>query len=104
MEKGRVQKLVELVDYQHGSVVSRQIMKLATGTVTLFAFDAGEGLTEHTTPHDALLHVLEGATAIEIGGRASELKEGEAVILPADVPHAVRAPERFKMLLIMIRA
>jgi quercetin dioxygenase-like cupin family protein len=101
---GEICDAKEMLDYQEGSVVSRQIVKSGGGTVTVFAFDQGEGLSEHTTPHEALLMLLDGRAAVEIGGEARMVKEGEMVLLPANVPHALKAPERFKMLLIMIRS
>jgi quercetin dioxygenase-like cupin family protein len=96
--------LVELVNYQAGSVVSRTIVKKPTGTVTLFAFDDGEGLSEHTAAFDALVHVLEGEAEIAISGKAMRAKAGEAVLMPAQQPHALKAVTRFKMVLTMIRA
>jgi quercetin dioxygenase-like cupin family protein len=96
--------LMELVNYQAGSVVSRTIMKRPVGTVTLFAFDEGEGLSEHTAAFDALAHVLEGAAEIVISGKAVRTKAGEAVLMPAHQPHALKAITRFKMVLTMIRA
>ena len=95
--------LAALVDYQTGSVVSRTLVKARAGTVTVFAFDAGEGLSEHEAPFDALLFVIEGRATVRIGGEDHAMGAGEIVRLPAGVPHAVQAPERFKMLLIMIR-
>jgi quercetin dioxygenase-like cupin family protein len=92
-----------LVDYQTGTVVSRTLVKKPTGTVTVFAFDAGEGLSEHTAPFDALVLGLEGEAQITIAGTPCQVRAGEFVRLPADQPHAVRAVQRFKMLLIMIR-
>ena len=92
-----------LLDYQDGSVVSRTIIKKPTGTLTLFAFDEGEGLSEHSTPHDAVVEVLDGKVKITIGGVAHEVGAGEGLLLPATVPHALLAVTRFKMLLIMIR-
>lgn len=100
---GQVARLVDLVDYQDNSVVSQQIVKSEAGNVTLFAFDRGEALSEHTTPFDALVQVLDGEAEIAIAGKPLRLKEGDAVIMPADQPHAVRAVGRFKMLLTMIR-
>jgi quercetin dioxygenase-like cupin family protein len=97
-------KIAELVDYQDGSVVSRIVVKAETGNVTLFAFDEGQELSEHTAPFDALVHVLDGEVAIEISGKPFLLKTGEAIIMPADEPHAVKAVKKFKMLLTMIRA
>ncbi len=98
-----VQSLGSLVDYQAGSIVSRQIVKDRGGSVTSFAFDAGEGLSEHTTPHEALLQVIDGTARVEIAGEAHTVGAGEIIHLPAGVPHAVQANERFRMLLVMIR-
>ncbi|MHC4107466.1 MAG: cupin domain-containing protein [Planctomycetota bacterium] len=84
--------------------MSRALIKDKAGTVTLFAFDAGESLSEHETPYDALLYVLDGSTVVTIAGTAHTLGSGQVVRLPADVPHAVHAEKRFKMLLIMIRS
>ena len=94
---------LDLVVYQTGSVVSRTIVKEKTGTVTVFAFDKGQGLSEHATPFDALVHVLDGTAEITIGGKASRLGKDDLVLMPANVPHAVKAVERFKMMLVMIR-
>ena len=102
--KSQILKLVEMVSYQEGSVVSRQITKADAGNVTLFAFDEGQELSEHTAPYDALLHLLEGQAEIHISGQPYELGAGEAIILPANAPHAVKAKTKFKMLLTMIRA
>ena len=95
--------MAELVAYQAGAVVSRQITKAEAGNVTLFAFDKDQELSEHTAPFDALVHVLEGETEIKISGKPFRLQTGDAIIMPADEPHAVRAVQRFKMLLTMIR-
>jgi quercetin dioxygenase-like cupin family protein len=95
--------LLSLIQLQEGSVVSRTLVKKATGTVTLFAFDTGEGLSEHSTPHDALVQILEGSASITVGGTPHEVEAGEVLLLPADIPHALTAPEPFKMLLTMIR-
>ena len=95
--------MAELVNYQDGSVVSRQIIKAEAGNVTLFAFDKDQELSEHTAPFDALVHILDGGAEIKISGQAFELKTGDAIIMPANEPHAVRALTRFKMLLTMIR-
>jgi quercetin dioxygenase-like cupin family protein len=100
----QILKVAELVDYQHGSVVSRVILKGETGSVTLFAFDEGQELSEHTAPFDALVHVLDGEAAIKISGKPFQLKTGEAIVMPANEPHAVKALKKFKMLLTMIRA
>ena len=99
-----VKQLDGLLKFQEGSIVSRVLMKNKGGTVTLFAFDKGEGLSEHTAPFDALVIGLEGEAEIEIAGEGFRVRQGETLTLPADLPHAVRAATRFKMLLIMIRA
>jgi quercetin dioxygenase-like cupin family protein len=96
--------LADLVEYGSGSVVSRTVIKKETGTVTLFAFDAGEGLSEHTAPFEALVVVLDGEAEITIDGALHRVGTGETITLPAGRPHALRAPGRFKMLLIMIRS
>ena len=96
--------LIDLVHYQDGSVVSRTIVKRSTGTVTLFAFDEGQGLSEHTAAFDALAHVLEGEVEITVSGRALRTTAGEAVLLPANQPHALKALSKFKMVLTMIRS
>ena len=101
--KAEVLKMAELVSYQDGAVVSRQITKADAGNVTLFAFDKDQELSEHTAPFDAFLHVLDGEAEIKISDKPYQLKTGDAIIMPADEPHAVRAIQRFKMLLTMIR-
>jgi len=101
--KSEVLNMAGLVSYQDGSVVSRQITKAEAGNVTLFAFDQDQELSEHTAPFDALVHVLEGEAEIKISGKPFHLQAGDAIIMPADEPHAVRALQRFKMLLTMIR-
>jgi quercetin dioxygenase-like cupin family protein len=93
-----------LVQYQTGSVVSRTLVDKKTGTVTLFAFDKGQGLSEHTAPFDALVYILDGEAEISISGKALNLQAGEMVIMPANKPHALRAIEKFKMMLVMIRS
>jgi len=100
----QVRSMAGLVDYQPGAVVSRQVIAKPTGTVTLFAFDKGEGLSEHTAPFDALVQVLEGEVEITISKRPHRLKAGEAVIMPANEPHGLKALDRFKMLLVMIKS
>jgi quercetin dioxygenase-like cupin family protein len=95
--------LLDLVQYQTGTVVSRTLVKKPAGTVTVFAFDANEGLSEHTAPFDALVFVLDGEAEISIAGAAYRVRAGEMLRLPANRPHAVRAVQRFKMLLVMIR-
>ncbi len=96
--------LNDLIDYQEGSVVSKEVIKKDKGTVTLFAFDKGQGLSEHTAPFDALVYVFDGKAQIVISGKPSHLKAGEIIIMPANKPHALKATERFKMMLVMIRA
>jgi len=99
-----VLKLGGLVDYQTGSVVSREIINKKTGTITIFAFDEGQGLSEHSAPFDAMVYVVEGEVEIPIDGKPNHLKAGEMIILPADHPHSVKALKKFKMMLIMIRS
>ena len=99
----KAKRLSDLVNYQQGAVVSRQVIAKPTGTVTLFAFDKGEGLSEHTAPFDALVHILEGEVEITISGKPLRLAAGDALIMPANEPHALKALERFKMLLVMIK-
>lgn len=100
---GEVKQLSELLQYQDGSIVSRVLLKNKGGTATLFAFAEGEGLSEHTAPFDALVLVLDGQAEIQIADENFTVREGEIITLPANLPHAVRATSRFKMLLIMIR-
>ncbi len=100
----KVIDLADLVDYQQNAVVSRTLIKRATGTVTLFAFDEGQELSEHTSPFDAMVQVLDGEAEIVISGEAMRLTAGEAVIMPAEEPHALKAVQRFKMMLLMIRS
>ena len=100
----RAVSTASLVEYQPGSVVSREIVSKKTGKVTLFAFDANEGLSEHTSPFDALVNVLEGEVDITIAGQANRVKAGELILMPAGKPHALQAVTRFKMMLTMIRS
>lgn len=102
-QKSQVLNLVEMVNYQDGAVVSRQITKEDAGNVTLFAFDQDQGLSEHTAPYDALAHILEGEAEITISGKPFSLKAGDAIVMPAHEPHALKATQKFKMLLTMIR-
>ena len=95
--------LTDWVQYQAGSVVSRKIIHKAMGTVTVFSFDEGQGLSEHTAPFDALVQVLDGEAEIVIAGKSTPTKAGEIIIMPANQPHALKATKRFKMLLVMIR-
>lgn len=102
--KSEILRIAELVGYQDGSVVSRQITKADAGNVTLFAFDKDQELSEHTAPFDALVHVLDGTTEVRISGKAFNLEAGDAIVMPANEPHALKALTRFKMLLTMIRS
>ena len=101
--KSQVLHMADLVSYQDGSVVSRQITKEDAGNVTLFAFDKDQELSEHTAPFDAVVHVLDGEVEVRISGQPFYLKTGDAIIMPANEPHALKAMTRFKMLLTMIR-
>jgi len=101
--KARAIALAGLVGYQDGAVVSREVVSQPTGTVTAFAFDAGEQLSEHTAPFDAMVIDLDGEADIAIGGKVNRIKPGEMIIMPAAVPHALKAVTRFKMLLVMIK-
>ena len=96
--------LIDLIDYQEGSVVSRTIIDKKAGTVTLFAFDEGQGLSEHIAPYDALVYLLDGEANVVISGKPIRLKKGEITIMPANEPHALKAVTRFKMILTMIRS
>jgi quercetin dioxygenase-like cupin family protein len=96
--------LAQLIDYADGSVVSKTIIDKPVGTLTLFAFDEGQGLSEHTSPYDAVVQVLDGRAVLTIGGKQIAVSAGELIIMPANIPHAVAAEKKFKMLLIMIRA
>jgi quercetin dioxygenase-like cupin family protein len=97
-------KLIDLVSYQEGSIVSKTIVEKKTGTVTLFAFDGGQGLSEHTAPFDALIWILDGEATVTISGKTHRLKEGEAILMPANQPHALEGPGKFKIMLTMIRS
>jgi quercetin dioxygenase-like cupin family protein len=100
----KVEVLKDLINYQDGSVVSREIIRKSTGTVSLFAFDKGQGLSEHTAPFDALVQILDGQAEITISGRSYHLEEGQIIILPVNEVHALKAITKFKMLLVMIRS
>lgn len=104
MRDGQILRLDELVSYQEGAVVSRTVIKRSSGTITAFAFDAGQGLSEHTAAFDALVQILEGQAEITISGHAFRLQNGDAIRLPAHQPHAIAAVSAFKMLLTMIRS
>jgi len=103
INKGEKFDVAGAVTYSTQAVVSKAILKKETGNVTLFAFEKGEGLSEHTAPFDAMVHVLDGTVEIKIGGQPHVLKAGEAIIMPANITHALKAIERFKMMLIMIK-
>jgi len=103
-DQTEVHRVVDLVLYQDGAVVSRIVIKREAGNVTLFAFDAGQELSEHTAPYDALVHVLDGEAAITVAGQPHRVCAGETILLPAHQPHALKAVSRFKMLLTMIRS
>ena len=100
----QVMALAGLVDYQDGAIVSRTLIDKKAGTVTLFAFAQGQGLSEHTAPYDALVYLLDGEAEVSISGQAHRLSEGEMIIMPANEPHALKATSAFKMLLIMVRS
>jgi quercetin dioxygenase-like cupin family protein len=100
----KVMELNNLVEYQQGNVVSRTLVTKNSGTITLFAFDKGQGLSEHTTPYDAMVYILEGTAQIIISKKEYNLKSGQMIIMPANEPHALNATERFKMMLIMIKS
>jgi quercetin dioxygenase-like cupin family protein len=104
MEHSQVVNTADLVAYQADSVISRQVLGKLTGTVTLFAFDAGQGLSEHTAPFDALVSILDGVAEVTIAGQPFPLAQGEMILMPANQPHALSAKQRFKMMLIMIRS
>ena len=102
--RGRPLVAADLVAYDAGAVVSRAIVKKSVGTVTLFSFDKGEGLSEHTAPFDALVHVLDGVAEVVVAGTPHRVAAGQFIVMPAGKPHALNAVERFKMMLVMIRA
>lgn len=102
--KGKVLKTADLIEYQDGSVVSREIIRKDTGTVTIFAFDKGEGLSEHTAPFDAMVQIIDGKAEITISGNKNVLETGKMIIMPANEPHALKALEKYKMVLTMIRS
>jgi len=102
-KKGTVLNFEKLIDYSEGGIVSKQVLKNEAGNVTLFSFDKGQGLSEHTAPFDAMVQVLDGEVVITIGGSPINLKCGETIIMPANITHALFATEKFKMLLTMIK-
>lgn len=99
-----VAKVADLINYQDGAVVSREILKKPAGNVTLFAFDEGESLAEHTSPFDAIVHVLEGTAEITVAGTSFQVQAGEMILMPAHQPHALMATKRYKMILTMIKS
>jgi quercetin dioxygenase-like cupin family protein len=100
----QVLNMKDMVTYQDGSIVSKEIIKKSTGTVTIFAFDQDQGLSEHTAPFDALVQIVDGEAEIIISGESYQLQEGEIIILPAGKPHALKALKKFKMMLVMVRS
>jgi quercetin dioxygenase-like cupin family protein len=100
----QVNRLSDMVEYQAGAVVSRTLIDKKTGTLTLFSFDAGQGLSEHTAPFDALVYLLDGEAEVTISGKPFRLQTGEMIIMPAGEPHALKAIKRFKMMLVMVRS
>jgi quercetin dioxygenase-like cupin family protein len=102
--KSVVINVEDLLDYQEGAVVSREIIRKETGTVTIFAFDKGEGLSEHTAPFDAMVQIIDGKAEITISGKSNILARGDMIIMPANEPHALHAIEQYKMILTMIRS
>ncbi len=102
IDKGKILKLSEISDYQDNSIVSRTIINKKSGTITLFAFDKGQSLSKHSAPYDALLYLLDGKAEVNIDGNKNILQKGELIIMPADIPHAIYAIEKFKMILILI--
>jgi quercetin dioxygenase-like cupin family protein len=102
--KSVVINVEDLLDYQEGAVVSREIIRKETGTVTIFAFDKGEGLSEHSAPFDAMVQVIDGKAEITISGTKHQLERGDMIIMPANEPHALHAVERYKMILTMIKS
>lgn len=101
---GRAIKIAEFVEYQKGSVVSKELIGKKAGTVTLFAFDEGQGLSEHTSPYDAMVYILDGSAEIFIAGKKHDVSTGEMIIMPAGKPHALKAAKRFKMMLVLVRS
>ncbi len=100
---GRALNMSHLIDYQEGAVVSREVLKQETGTITIFAFDNEQGLSEHTSPYNAFVYILEGEAEITIEGEKHKLGQGDFIIMPANKPHALHAVQKFKMLLVLIK-
>ncbi len=103
METSKAFIPVDGIEYADKAVVSKTILKKSTGNITIFAFDKGEGLAEHNTPHEAMVQILDGVAEITIGGNINNLQKGQCIILPANLPHSVKANEKFKMMLTMIK-
>ncbi len=103
-EKGKAFSFNDSVDYSEGGIVSKTVLKKETGNISLFSFDKGEALSEHTAPFDAIIHVVDGKGEIIIGGKSNILEAGQTIIMPANIPHAVKAVEKFKMVLTMIKS
>jgi len=104
IENGSVFSTADSIEYSSNSVVSKTIVKKPAGNITLFSFDAGEGLAEHSSPHEAFVSILDGVAEITIDGKNQEVHKGESIILPANLPHALKANQAFKMLLVMIKS
>lgn len=103
IERGKPFSVNDVIEYSSQSVVSKTILKLPAGNITLFSFDAGEGLSEHSSPHEAFVHIMDGSAEISIKGKPQIVNKGQSIILPASVPHALKANEAFKMILVMIK-
>ncbi len=103
IEHGKSFTPEESIDYSPGAVVSKTILKKPAGNITLFSFDEGEGLSEHSSPHEALILILDGRAEVTIGGTPQDVNKGESIILPGNIPHSLKAKERFKMMLVMIK-
>ena len=101
---GKPAVLADLIDYADGSIVSKTLIDKSVGTITLFAFDRGQKLSEHTTPYDAVVQIIDGSADITINGKVKTVCSGQLIVMPANIPHAVAAKEKFKMMLIMIRS
>ncbi len=104
LQPAKVKRLVDVVDYQEGAIVSATLLEKDAGTVTVFAFDQGQGLSEHTAPFDAMVYILDGKAEIRISSQPNLLEKGDMIIMPANEPHALKAIEKFKMLLVMIKS
>jgi len=104
MSGAQAVKLMDMVEYQTSAVVSRALLDKKTGTITLFAFDTGQGLSEHTAPYDAMAYILDGEVEVIVSGKSVSMKQGDMVVMPGGEPHALRAVKRFKMLLVMIKS